>query len=454
MDPLHLELARFLAAQGVARDERILVAVSGGADSVALLHGLVSIGQLVAAGHVHHGLRAAAAEADLEFVAALAGKLGLPFDAVRVQAARQDGRSPEARARELRYGALAELRVRLGCAWIATAHSLDDQAETVLLRAVRGTGLRGLAGIAPLRQERRLLRPLLGLRRQALRDYLCARGLGWREDETNRDLSIPRNRVRAQILPGLEEVHEGATAKLARLAELARGSMAEGRGRLVAALERAVRAGDGGLWLEPRELATLAPSERRHALARLLERAGLGERVTTLHLQRMDVFLAPEGGPSSLSLPGRHLLVRDGGRVWLGELPGPRFPAPVCALAEPPAPLEFPERGVRLSWRQKSPHASQYDELYLPLEPRPKLRVRSPVPGDRIALSGRSGSRELSQLFSAAGWSRSARARALVVESDGRPVWVPGLTPAARPARPAASAWCLAFERLSTTPES
>ncbi len=454
MDPVHLEISRFLRAQGISRGARILVAVSGGADSVTLLHALVALDQRVGVGHVHHGLREAGAEADLDFVRELAAGLGLPFRASRVDARRRDGRSPEARARELRYSALETLCSDLGCAWIATAHSLDDQAETVLLRAVRGTGLRGLAGIDPRAEGARLLRPLLGVRATALREYLKSRGLCWREDETNADRTIPRNRLRAEILPALEQVHAGATRKLAQLAETARQSEAEGQGRVERALERALSVGDGGFWIEPRELDVLGSAGRRRALSSLLGKVGLASRVTTVHLQRMETFLDAASGRRSLSLPALRLLVRDGARVWLGEAPGPRFPAPIDTLARPPETLEFPERGVRLSWRQGGTPTSSCDTLHLPARPAPLLRIRSPRPGDRIALPGRCGAKPLADLFGRARWSRSQRARALVVEAGGRAIWVPGLTGAPALSGGPAEGWQLVFERLSTGAES
>ncbi len=450
MDPLHLEISRFLSTEGVSRAERILVAVSGGADSVALLHGLVTVGQRIGVGHVHHGLRGDAAEADLAFVRELATGLGVPFQAARVNAGRRDHRSPEARARELRYAALERIRTALGCSWIATAHSLDDQAETVLLRAIRGPGLGGLTGIGPRLESARVLRPVLAVRRGALREYLGARGLAWREDETNADLSIPRNRLRRQVLPALEEVHAGAAEKLATLARRARESEADGERAVERALGRALSRGDGGLWVNPLELDALGPVGRRRALLALLSEAGLGDRVTTGHLTRVERFLgAPQGAPS-LSLPGGRVLFRDAGQVWLGPGPGPAFPSRVSTSLGPPDPLEFPERGIRLSWRRTVRPASSRDALALPAEPSPSLRIRSPRPGDRIALAGHHSPRPLVELFRSARWSRRQRARALVVETNGEVLWVPGLTGASRSCGGPVGGWQLVFERLSS----
>ncbi len=449
MNPLHKELSRFLREIGVARRERVLVAASGGADSVALLHGLTSIGQRVAVGHVHHGLRGEAADADLIFVRGLSAALGVESQAAWVDATRRDGRSPEARARELRYSALERMRRELGCAWTATAHTLDDQAETVLLRAIRGSGLAGLAGIHPRLEGARLLRPMLGLRRALLRDYLEERGLGWREDRTNADVSIPRNRVRAEVLPVLEQVHSGAARKLAQLAQLARESEAAADGESERALARATSRGDGGVWLDARELDALGAEARLRALRLLLAQAGLADRVTTVHLRRVETFCKNTDGAPSLSLPHRHLLFRDGARIWLGPLPGPHFPPPVSEWLRPPHRLEFPERDVRLSWGEVDEHALPGNALILPARPTPLLRIRSPLPGDRVLLRGRSAPRSLGDLFRAARWNKSERARALLVESAGEIVWVPGLTAAVPRCESGHGAWQLMVERLS-----
>ena len=323
MSGLHADVSAALGGLSVRRSERVLVALSGGADSVALLHLLLALGQRVAVGHVHHGLRAAA-DGDAAFVASLARCLGVAWGERRVEAGVADGRSPEARARALRYPALEQLRQQLGCRWIATAHTLDDQAETVLLRALRGTGLDGLAGIDDKSRERHLIRPLLGQRRAGLRDSLRARNLDWREDESNRDLSLPRNRLRAEVLPVLEQIHPGASARLASLAELAREARDAGRAELGRALADASREGGAGLWIDPEALAELDPLLRSRALRALLARAGLGERITRRHLSRVQSFLASARRGAALSLPGQRSLVRRGERFWLGPWPAGR----------------------------------------------------------------------------------------------------------------------------------
>ncbi len=425
MDLVHREAARFLREQRVGRGARVLVAVSGGADSVALLHALLALGQRVEAAHVHHGLRGADADADLAFVAQLSHALGVPFSEAHVAAAERDGRSPEARARELRYRALEQLRVRRGCAHIATAHHRDDQAETLLLRAVRGTGLAGLASIRPSLDGGRVLRPVLALPRAELRRYLAERGLAFREDASNRELAIPRNRLRAEVLPALESIQPGAGARLAALAALAARAddarAAELEPRLAAGLELA----DGGAWLDHSQLAGLGVPQRARLLRAWAERAGLAGELSRVHVERIESFLAASRSGQTLSLPRGFALQRERTRIWLGAAPGPRVPETLCVELPGDGALEFPERGLRLSWHACTAPDPPAHLLRLPAGPSESLVARSPAPGDRVRASGRE--RRLKDLFASARWERVARARAVVVERGGEIVWIPGL---------------------------
>ena len=210
------------------RGDRVLVALSGGSDSVALLRllrELEAAGELSVAGiaHLNHGLRDAA-NGDEQFCRALAAELGLAFRCgsvdVRARAARLRT-SLEDAGRQARYELFERVATELGADVIATGHTRDDQAETFLLRLLRGAGPRGLAGIHP--RSGRVVRPLLDVGRDELRAYLAALGQPFREDESNRDLSIPRNRVRHELLPLLaRDFSPGITDVLAREAEIAR----------------------------------------------------------------------------------------------------------------------------------------------------------------------------------------------------------------------------------------
>jgi tRNA(Ile)-lysidine synthase len=219
--------ARALAAAGAPKSgDGVAVAVSGGADSLALLHAMRTLapprGWRLEVVTVDHGIRPGSA-ADAEFVADHAKSFGLRAHLARIPAAElaaAGGAGPEGAARAARYRALAELAQVAGCRYVATGHTLDDQAETVLLQLLRGTGPDGLAGM-PVR-DGWLLRPLLGVRREETRRCCHGLDLAWREDESNQDQRLLRNAVRLRVLPLLEELRPGSTRTLARTADLAR----------------------------------------------------------------------------------------------------------------------------------------------------------------------------------------------------------------------------------------
>ena len=218
--------ARTLGAAGAPEPgDGVAVAVSGGADSLALLHALGALAGprrwRLAVVTVDHGMRPGSA-ADAAFVADHAKALGLPARVCTLtpnDLARHRPAGPAGAARAARYEALWPAADELGCPWLATGHTLDDQAETVLLQLLRGAGPDGLAAMAV--RTGRLLRPLLGVRRAETRSCCAAAGLAWREDPTNATDGPLRNRVRRQLLPLLEELRPGATRTLARTAALA-----------------------------------------------------------------------------------------------------------------------------------------------------------------------------------------------------------------------------------------
>jgi tRNA(Ile)-lysidine synthase len=200
-----------------------IVAVSGGADSVALLRVLAALepGNLIVA-HLNHQLRGKDSDADAEFVATLCPQLPHRIESVDIAAlANEHGDNLEATARRMRYDFLTGVARESGATWVATGHTADDQAETVLHRLIRGTGIRGLRGIAASRELApgiRLLRPMLTLSRVHVIQYLAEISQSWREDNSNSDLAFTRNRIRHELLPLLRSFNPGITDILGRVA--------------------------------------------------------------------------------------------------------------------------------------------------------------------------------------------------------------------------------------------
>ena len=231
MDALMLEIKRYIGAnQLICPGDGVVVGLSGGPDSVFLLYALHTLqprmGFTLRAVHVHHGIRGAEADRDEAFSEKLCAKLEIPFQAVHVAApayAAQHGLSLEEAARILRYEALEAARQQLGqtrAAWIAVAHHLDDQAETVLHNLVRGAGLGGLAGMENRRNH--VIRPLLSIKREDILKWLKQNDIPYVTDSTNADPHYTRNRIRSTVLPELREINPEASAHIAHSAALLR----------------------------------------------------------------------------------------------------------------------------------------------------------------------------------------------------------------------------------------
>jgi tRNA(Ile)-lysidine synthase len=317
--------------------ERVCAAVSGGADSVALLLALVeanrakeSLGVVLSAVHVHHGLRGAEADADEAFVRQLCEHFDVPHVVERVdvaarQAAEREGL--EEAARELRYAVFWELMKSGKADVVATAHTLDDQAETVVMKLLRGAWTEGIGGIAPVvetagqEQRGRIVRPLLSARRVEVEAYLRQRGQTWREDATNRDVSLTRNRVRHELMPTLRKFNPGIEVALARLSQIARdeeafwqaevarvlpqvvlpGKPVRGGGRAVSTVT-----GNSSCAVEVERLRAMAPALRRRVLraaARLLGcRISAEETVKLLALAGLGEVHPPVAARSGVRL--------------------------------------------------------------------------------------------------------------------------------------------------------
>ena len=287
MHPLELSLRRTLAGQSLfLPDSRVLVGVSGGADSMALLHLLAALRlafrlTLVAA-YVDHGLRPEETPAERACVQAAARGLGIDcaFAAVDVAGhARAQRMSLEHAARELRYRALAVIGRQRGTDCLAVGHTADDQVEEVLLRLLRGAGRKGLAGMRP--RSGTLIRPLLGMSRAELVAYLTEKGIAWCTDSSNSDLRFLRNRIRGQLLPLLEaEYDPGIRSALCKTA----ANLAEDEDLLAALLDLAwdgvvevsgaTVAGQGCVLLRREPFRALHPALQRRLVERLLWQVG------------------------------------------------------------------------------------------------------------------------------------------------------------------------------------
>jgi tRNA(Ile)-lysidine synthase len=412
--------------------EAVLVAVSGGPDSVALLDVLCALGEslglALTVAHVHHGLRPEA-DAEADGVQRLCEHLGVPCHVERVTVRREapwDGL--EAESRRARHAALERVARVVGAARIATGHTADDQAETVLMRLLQGAGPRGLGGIAPARGL--LIRPLIETRRSAIEEYLRERGLAWAEDPSNRDPRFLRTRIRHDLLPFMAELTGASVVEaLGRSAAAARAVVADLEERARADLARLATRDGAGITLDVGGLAErpleLAAEMLRQAAALLGETRPLRGPA-----QRALRWLLAEAPRRRAARLGRLAVERSGQRLRIGPV---ALPALTTRAWLVPGALELPEVGARLDARivgragdyaiPREPGRAAFDADALPSA----LSVRARRRGDLFSPFGAPALRRLKSFLIDAGVPRWQRARTPLVEAGGEIIWVAGI---------------------------
>ncbi|HVO20244.1 MAG TPA: tRNA lysidine(34) synthetase TilS [Anaeromyxobacter sp.] len=357
----------------LAEDDRALVALSAGPDSTALVAALAALRDLgalagLSALHVDHGLRPGSAE-DARAAAETCRQLRVPFATVRVTVGPGN---VQAQARAVRYRALQDEAERVGATRIATGHTRTDQAETVLLRLLRGAGTRGLSGIPPRRGP--VVRPLIDRSRAEVLAYLRDLGLPFREDPTNTSPRYARNRIRHELSPVLARLAPAAERSLSRAADLLREDE-----RALVALAKACAPGAG----VARARLLAEPEAVRRRVVRLLWRraAAAGAELSADHVEEVLARL-PRAAPWRLSLPGGVEARGRYGQLELGPGSAGRPPAPSPWAVALPGPGRYPlpgRPGVLL--------VTARDPALVPWP----LDLRTRLPGDRIHPEGGGG---------------------------------------------------------------
>ncbi len=435
------KVRRYLCTHDLVRpDTRVVCALSGGSDSVALAtiaHELHQCGalQFVGLTHLNHQLRSSA-DRDERFCRELADRLRRPILIERGDVAAQARRhrqSIEAAAHDARYGLFARARRHFAADVVALGHTRDDQAETFLLRLLRGAGPRGLAAMHPRHGD--VVRPLLDCSRAELRDWLTGRQVPFVEDESNADIAIPRNRLRAELIPRLAaDFNPNIVEVLAREAEIAREVWAW----LDSELARFEHEATGDQF-DVERLLGAPPALRRLALWRAMNRHAGARLVDAAHVQRaLDLLAAPEG--SSIHAPGV-TVHRIGSRIVLKSKTGPdspsranhwQFPLSIpgeVATSRMVLSAEFaPVRAAELDRNAAAgngPVAAVRGDLFR--ESSVGLAVRNRRPGDRFQPAGLRGRKKLQDFFVDRKIARADRDLVpIVVDDRDRIVWVAG----------------------------
>ena len=425
----------------------MLVALSGGADSMVLLHVLATLAararvRIAGVVHVHHGLRPGDADADARFCEQVAAGLGVPFDLVHVDVATEAVRrkwSIERTGHALRHAAFRLVARRRLATRIALGHTLDDQAETVVLRLLRGAGTRGLAGMWPA--QGLVIRPLLEVRRADVEHYAAERGLTWRDDASNRDLAIPRNVVRHTVLPALiRAAGAGLPERLARQADAWRDDERWLAACVAVELPSVLMPhADGGWLVDLPRLDAVPPMLRRRLRLALLEQMlprGQVSLALVHGLERLETL--PEGRRARL----RDLsVVRSGPhlRITLGTAVGTDQPTRIAPrVLELPGSIEVDEADLRIEasvlrrevW-QADARPDRDGAMRVALDADrmgSALVVRGRQAGDRMRPRGAPGSQKVQDLMVNRKVPRHDRDRVPVITSaDGQIAWVVGL---------------------------
>jgi tRNA(Ile)-lysidine synthase len=425
---------------------RVAVGLSGGADSVALLRALAErsreLGLVLHAAHLHHGLRGEEADADLAFARSLAADLGLPFHEARVDteaeakanaASAKPAETIEEAARRLRYGWFRQLMASGEVEAVATAHTRDDQAETVLAKFLRGAWTEGLSGIHPVVEfpEGRILRPLLSTTRAEVEAYLAALGQQWREDSSNRHPTFTRNRIRHELLPLLEGWNPRLREHLAQMAQLALDEEAWWQTELarmgpqLLLPGKPVRGGGreaaDGLALDVTRLAALAPALQRRLLRYATEQLGAAVDFPSTEALR-TMALAGRAG-QKLELAQGLRAERTHRELRLAVLPVAKAgtaaaeSAPEYTVAIP-GEILAPAFALRLRievMESTGTHEGQTATL------------RNWKPGDRVRLRHSSGPSKVKEVLERLRVTGSSRAFWPVLELDGRIAWMRGV---------------------------
>ncbi len=420
----------FWVRHRLPKDVGVLVALSGGGDSVALLHLLLQLAPFfslqIRAAHLDHGIRAESG-GDVDFVQRLCREWRVPLTVECLDVpwlARERGQGLEEAGHELRREFLQRIAASMDCRFIALGHHRGDQAETLLMRLVRGSGLTGLAAMRPL--SGCLIRPLLDFSRKQVEAYLAAIDQVFVQDASNQDLYYTRNRLRHRLLPELAALNPRLEENLAALSQ--RIALEEGfwQQEVQRALASLRTLDDGELWLDRLALLELHPALRARVLRQaLLEVRGDLRGIGAVHLDALEGLLQGAAPQTEAHLPAAWA-GRRYERLWL-RVSSPTSPAPFVIEVCGPGEVRLPDGRRLLLSLEPLPRGESATAVEFPAQAVPfPLTVRSFCPGDRFHPQGALGSRKLKKFFIDSKIDRETRASVALLEG-GQILWLAGL---------------------------
>ena len=437
-------LKMILEYEMIRPGDRVVVGVSGGADSVCLLRVLLALRERLSLAtddlqvvHVNHGLREHTADRDEAFVRKLCEDLQVPLTVERPDVsgyAKSEGLSVEEAARILRYRALRETLAKLGGGKIAVAHNAGDQAETVLFHLARGSGIAGMAGIRPVHKD--VIRPLLRTPRSEIEAYLAKLGQDFCEDETNQDLTYSRNRIRHHVLPELTLVNRGTAEHINSFAEEAAEIEAYFKETTRGLFESVVAdEEDDWICLSVAELMKQTPYMRRRLLYTAIERICGGRKdITRVHVSSLMTLLGGETG-RSIHLPYDVRARRSYDTLWI-EKERPvdeesEEPETYLHMFAPGETVSVPGGRITSALKKRSEITEIPKNIYTKVFDYAKIKdglcVRTPRESDAVDIDTTGKTKSLSRIMIDAKVDRTLRGTWPIIADATSVLWVIGL---------------------------
>lgn len=417
----------------VSQGEKVVLGVSGGADSIAMMHALHEINdprlELIVA-HLNHGIRGEEAKRDADFVREAARKLRLKYFYGEVDTpsyGKEQGLSLEEAARILRYRFLHDVSSKQYAKKIATAHTLDDQAETVLMRLLRGSGSRGLSGIPPVLNNT-VIRPLIETTRADVEEYLKSRKIAWVEDSTNQSEEHLRNRIRGSLIPDLEQYNPRIKETLAKTADIMRIEEEYVRNEALNCFDSVFDISGNDILGNLTIYGGLEAALRYSLLRECIERISSDLRnVSSTHVSATDEFLLSETPSGEIELPGDTVVAKGYDRfiITTRENLDNTFSYQIPAVGK----WSFPEFEFIIDY-VKTDELSPDDESVAHFDPDTAplpLQVKSFAAGDRFYPLGMMEPKKLQDYFTDIKMPRFMRQRVPLFTCRGEIMWIGGL---------------------------
>lgn len=416
----------------LTQGEKVVLGVSGGADSIALLHSLnelIDYGLEIIVAHLNHGIRRDEAERDAEFVKDTVKTLGLTYvygEVDTLQYKEQFQLSTEDAARQLRYKFFDQVLSKHHATKLATAHTLNDQAETVLMRLIRGSGSKGLSGIPPVSNN--IIRPLIETSRNEIEEYLKSKGIDWVEDSSNESEEFLRNKVRQDLVPELENYNPQIKETLAKTADILRA-----QDKFIAKETQeyyydVFRPNKSELTGDLKKYRAIDKTLRFSLLRTAVENLNNSlKNISSIHITSADDFLLSETASGEIELPEGTIIVKgyDGFLVTKKTELEREFSYSI----QSPGKWSFPEFEVEISSIQTDT-LDENDESVAYFDPELvefPIEVRNFKPGDRFSPLGMKSSKKLQDYFTDIKLPQFLRSRVPIFLSQGEIMWLGGI---------------------------